>query len=61
MKNTKLINQIDEGYHSLPLLKKVCEKIIHDHSIINDWTVIDELFKDHTTDDLEDFVSKKEL
>ena len=51
--------ELDEGYHPLPLLKKVCEKIIHDHSIIKDWSVIDELFKDHTTTDLEDFVSKE--
>ena len=53
------MNEIDEGYHSLPLLKKVCEKIIHDHSIMNDWTVIDELLKDHSTNDLEDFISKE--
>ena len=56
--NEKLI-KIDEGYHSLPLLKKVCEKIIHDHLIMNDWTVIDELLKDHSINDLEDFVSEK--
>jgi len=51
--------QIEDGYHSLPLLKKVCEKIIHDH-YLGDWTVIDELFKNHTTTDLEDLVSQKE-
>ena len=48
--------EIDEGYHPLPLLKKVCEKIIQDHSI-GDYLVIDELFKNHTTEDLENLVA----
>ena len=53
-----IMNEIDEGYHSLALLKKVCDQIIEDHTISKDWTAIDELFKDIPTKHLKGFLTE---
>jgi len=46
-----------EEYHKLELLQKVCEQIIRDHSN-QDYTSIDELFKNITSKELESFLSE---
>ena len=43
--------------HDLELLKKVCEQIIEDHTN-KDWTAIDELFKNTSTEQLQSFLSE---
>ena len=43
--------------HDLELLKKVCEQVIEDHTN-KDWTSIDELFKNTSTEQLESFLSE---
>ena len=43
--------------HQLELIQKVCEQIIKDHNN-QDWTSIDELFKNISTDQLESFLSE---
>ena len=44
--------------HQLELLQKVCEQIIQDHTK-QDWTAIDELFKNTSTEQLESFLSEE--
>ena len=48
----------DWGYHPLPLLKKVVNRMVQD-DLDKDYTSIDELFKNHTTADLESFLSEE--
>ncbi len=43
--------------HKLELLQKVCEQIIQDHTQ-QDWTAVDELFKNTSTQQLESFLSE---
>ena len=50
--------EIDEGYHDLEILKRVCDQIIKDHTISKDWTAIDELFKDIPAKHLEGFLEE---
>ena len=44
--------------HKLELLQKVCEQIIEDHTK-GDWTAIDELFKNTSTEQLESFLPEE--
>ena len=44
--------------HQLELLQKVCEQIIEDHTK-QDWTAIDELFKNTSNEQLESFLSEE--
>ena len=46
----------DWGHHKLELLQKVCEQIIEDHTN-KDWSAIDELFKNTSTQQLKGFLS----
>ena len=44
--------------HDLELLQKVCEQIIEDHTN-KDWTAIDELFKNTSTQQLNGFLPEE--
>ena len=48
----------DWGHHKLELLQKVCEQIIVDHTD-HDWTAIDELFKNTSTQQLNGFLPEE--
>ena len=47
----------DWGYHPLPLLKKVFQQMLSDDSV-GDYTAIDELFKDVSSDCLKAYLSE---
>ena len=49
------ISYTNDMEHKLELLQKVCEQIIEDHTK-GDWTAIDELFKNTSTEQLESFL-----
>ena len=51
--------EIDEGYHPLPLLKKVFQQMLLDDSI-GDYTAIDELFKNVSSECLKAYLSEED-
>ena len=53
-----MTNEIDKGYHSLSLLKKVFQQMLLDDSK-GDYTAIDQLFKNVSSECLKAYLSKE--
>tara|TARA_B100001778_G_C18522239_1_gene599443 strand:+ start:832 stop:996 length:165 start_codon:yes stop_codon:yes gene_type:complete len=53
-----MTNEIDKGYHSLSLLKKVFQQMLLDDSK-GDYTAIDQLFKNVSSECLKAYLSEE--